>query len=264
MIDSHCHLADEVFAADLDAVIARAKDAGLERALAILAAGDEKEAAQARRVVSLWPECRFAIGVHPHAADVCGSSGERGRRSPRPVAKTPGARAIGEIGLDYHYDYSPRDVQQQVFRAQVGLARELGLPVVIHTREADDDTVRILRETGGGELRGVLHCFTGGPSLARAGLDLGLLHFARRHRHVSRRRRSCGRRRAACRSIACWSRPTARFWRRCRIAASETSRRTWRASRRRWPRCTVFPLKMRAAGRRRTFTPSSGRDKVLN
>ena len=89
------------------------------------------------------------------------------------IARTPAARAVGEIGLDYHYDFAPKDVQQQVFRAQVRLARELDLPVVIHTREADDDTVAILAEEGAGKLRGVLHCFTGGPSLARAGLDLG-------------------------------------------------------------------------------------------
>jgi len=175
VIDSHCHLADEVFAADLDAVIARAKDAGLERALTILAAGDAKEAAQAGRVLALWPECRLSIGVHPHAASAFADRPEGAADAVREqVGKTPDARAIGEIGLDYHYDFAPPDVQRPVFRAQVTLARELGLPVVIHTREADEDTVRILREAGGGEVRGVLHCFTGGPALARAGLDLGL------------------------------------------------------------------------------------------
>jgi TatD DNase family protein len=174
VIDSHCHLADEVFAADLDAVIARAKDAGVERAMTILAAGDANEASQAVRVVSLWPECRFAIGVHPHAAKTFADRPEAAADVVREqLGKTPEARAIGEIGLDYHYDFAPPDVQQQVFQAQVALARELGLPVVIHTREADEDTVRILREVGGGEVRGVLHCFTGGPALARAGLDLG-------------------------------------------------------------------------------------------
>ena len=174
MIDSHCHLADEVFAADLDAVVARAKDAGLERALTILAAGDPKEAAQAARLAALWPECRFAIGVHPHAAKAFADRPERAAEIVRDqIGKTPAARAVGEIGLDYHYDFAPPDVQQLVFRAQVTLARELSLPVVIHTREADDDTVRIIEEAGGREVRGVLHCFTGGPTLLRAGLDLG-------------------------------------------------------------------------------------------
>jgi len=175
VIDSHCHLADEVFAADLEAVIARAKDAGLERALTILAAGDAKEAAQAGRVLALWPECRLSIGVHPHAATAFADRPDGAADAVREqIGQTPAARAVGEIGLDYHYDFAPPEVQQQVFRAQVALARELGLPVVIHTREADDDTVRILQEAGGGEVRGVLHCFTGGPALARAGLDLGL------------------------------------------------------------------------------------------
>jgi TatD DNase family protein len=175
VIDSHCHLADEVFAADLDAVIARAKTAGLERVMAILEAGDEKESAQAGRVAALWPECRFSIGVHPHIAK---SFAERPQHAAdvvrEQIARTPDTRAIGEIGLDYHYDFAPRDIQQQVFRAQLALAKELDLPVVIHTREADEDTVRLLQEEGRGMLRGVLHCFTGGAALARAGLDLGL------------------------------------------------------------------------------------------
>jgi len=174
MIDSHCHLADETFAGDLDAVVARARDAGLERALIILEAGNEQEAAQAARAVDVWPDVRVAIGVHPHQAHQFAADPERAATIVRDqIAATPSARAIGEIGLDYHYDFSPRDVQHAVFRAQVRLARELRRPVVIHTREADDDTLAILREEGGGELQGVLHCFTGGPSLADAGLALG-------------------------------------------------------------------------------------------
>jgi TatD DNase family protein len=174
VIDSHCHLADEVFAADLEAVVGRARDAGMERTLTILAAGDDKEERQAQRLLSLWPDVRLAIGVHPHAAnDFASAPDEAAIRVRQQLTRTPAARAVGEIGLDYHYDFAPPIVQQLVFRAQVSLARDLDLPVVIHTREADDDTVRILREEGGGRLRGVLHCFTGGPSLARAGLDLG-------------------------------------------------------------------------------------------
>ncbi len=174
MIDSHCHLADETFAADLDEVIRRARDAGLERALVILAAGDEKEAAQAARVEALWPDVRFAVGVHPHAAHTFADAPDRAAEVVRTqLAALPSARAIGEIGLDYHYDVSPRDVQQAVFRAQVRLARERRLPVVIHTREADDDTIAILREEGRGDLAGVLHCFTGTPALRDAGLALG-------------------------------------------------------------------------------------------
>jgi TatD DNase family protein len=175
VIDSHCHLADEVFSADLEEVVARARAAGVERALVILAAGDPSEAAQLERVVSLWPEARAAIGVHPHAAHAFAGDAPRAADLVRSqIAATGVARAIGEIGLDYHYDFSPRDVQHEVFRVQVRAARDLNLPVVIHTREADDDTIAILREEGQGQVRGVLHCFTGGPSLARAGLELGL------------------------------------------------------------------------------------------
>jgi TatD DNase family protein len=175
MIDSHCHLADETFAGDLDEVVRRARDAGLERALVILAAGDAKEAAQAARVEALWPGVRFAIGVHPHAAQTFADDPERAGDAVRTqLAATPAARAIGEIGLDYHYDFAPRDVQHAVFRAQVRLARERRVPVVIHTREADEDTIAILREEGRGEITGVLHCFTGTPALRDAGLALGL------------------------------------------------------------------------------------------
>lgn len=174
MIDSHCHLADEIFAPDLDAVVARAREAGVERALVILAAGDAKEAEQGQRLEQLWPEVRFAVGVHPHQAHAFADSAERAVDIVKTqIAATPSVRAIGEIGLDYHYDFTPPDVQRAVFRSQIRLARELQQPVVIHTRKADEDTVAILRDEGGGEVRGVLHCFTGDASLARAGLDLG-------------------------------------------------------------------------------------------
>jgi TatD DNase family protein len=170
VIDSHCHLADKTFATDLDAIVQRARDAGLERVLVILEAGNDEEAAQAERLTRLWPAVRFGVGVHPHQAHQFAADPSQAATVVREqIARTPAARAVGEIGLDYHYDFSPRDVQHAVFRAQVRLARELSLPVVIHTREADEDTLAILRDE-----RGVLHCFTGGPSLADAGLELGL------------------------------------------------------------------------------------------
>src|SRR5262249_61813445 len=113
---------------------------------------------------AVWPDVRFAIGVHPHQAHAfAGKPGAAADVVRRQLMETPRARAIGEIGLDYHYDFSPRDVQQHVFRSQVALARELRRPIVIHTREAAEDTVAILREEGRGDVTGVLHCFTGGP-----------------------------------------------------------------------------------------------------
>jgi TatD DNase family protein len=175
MIDSHCHLADETFAADLDRVVDRARDAGLERVMVILEGGNTAEAVQADRLARLWPETRFAIGVHPHQAHQFADDPARAARVVREqLASTPAARAVGEIGLDYHYDFSPPAVQQEVFRGQLRLARELQRPVIVHTREADHDTIAILRGEGGGEVRGVLHCFTGTDALADAGLELGL------------------------------------------------------------------------------------------
>jgi len=174
MIDSHCHLADETFANDLDEVVERAKAAGLQRVMVILEGGNAAEAEQAARLEALWPGTRFAVGVHPHQAHEFSDDPPRAAAIVREqLRSTPSARAVGEIGLDYHYDFSPRDVQQHVFRDQVRLARELDRAVVIHTREADEDTLAILREEGCGEVRGVLHCFTGNDALAAAGLDLG-------------------------------------------------------------------------------------------
>ena len=174
MIDAHVHLADEAFEADLDEVVGRARAAGLRSGLCILAAGDPGEAARATRLAALWPDVRFAIGVHPHQAGAFAADPEGAVAQVREaLARDPLVRAVGEIGLDYHYDFSPRPVQQDVFRRQIRLARELTLPVVIHTREAIDDTFAILREAGEGEVRGVFHCFSGDAAMAQAALALG-------------------------------------------------------------------------------------------
>jgi TatD DNase family protein len=172
MIDSHCHLADDAFADDLEGVIGRARAAGVTSALCILSAGDSKESAAAARVRALWPEVRFSVGIHPHKSGDFAGRLEYARTSLRQGLVKEGARALGEIGLDYHYDFSPREVQQAVFRMQVRLALELALPVIIHTREATDHTFGILREAGS-SLRGVFHCFTGDRDMARDALDLG-------------------------------------------------------------------------------------------
>jgi TatD DNase family protein len=179
MLDSHCHLADSVFAPDLDDVLARVREAGLTHVLCILAAGDAGEAAQAVRVAAGFDGARFAVGVHPHQAHEAAAPGRAGALVRAACARDPQVRAIGEIGLDYHYDFSPREVQRAVFAEQVTLARELRMPVIVHTREADDDTFDILRTEGRGEIRGVFHCFTGDVAMARRALDLGFhLSFA--------------------------------------------------------------------------------------
>jgi TatD DNase family protein len=177
MIDSHCHLADEAFEADLDAAIARAVEAGVAGALCILAAGDDAEAARARGVRAKWDAVQFATGVHPHAAGAYAGRAIDAAAMTKAHAAAFEARGVGEIGLDYHYDFAPRDVQREVFAAQLALARELDRPVIIHTREATDDTFAILQESGG--VRGVFHCFTGDTAMARRALDSGFyLSFA--------------------------------------------------------------------------------------
>ena len=175
MIDSHCHLAGTEFAADLDAVVERARAAGLVRCLVILAAEDDRECEQAERLVQAWPDIRFAIGVHPHHADkFAGNPESAAELTARRLDAVPAARAVGEIGLDYHYDFSPPDVQHAVFRAQLRLARARNLPVVIHTREAEDDTLRIIEAESEGRLTGVFHCFSGDTAAAHRALSTGL------------------------------------------------------------------------------------------
>ena len=172
MIDSHCHLADDAFAADLGDVAARAIAAGVESAMCILSADESPEVARAEAVRAAWPAIRFAAGVHPHRASAYAGRAHAAVAATREAVTSARAAALGEIGLDYHYDFSPRDVQRDVFEAQVALALELDLPVVIHSREAADDTHAVLR-AGGPRVRGIMHCFSGTPREAEQFLELG-------------------------------------------------------------------------------------------
>lgn len=177
LTDSHCHLADTAFTEDLEPTVERARAAGVESVLCILAAGDADEAARGARLREAWPASRLAVGVHPHVAARHGRVDELVETVRRAVVATSAA-AIGEIGLDYHYEFCPPARQRDVFQAQLGLARELGVPVVIHTREAVEDTFEIL-EADGSSVSGIFHCFTGDRTMARRALDLGfLLSFA--------------------------------------------------------------------------------------
>jgi len=178
MIDSHCHLAGEEFVGDLDDVVARARSAGLAGAMVILSSGDGPEAERAGLVRAAWPEVRFSVGIHPHQAGQHGDDLDAAMARLDAELDAHGAVALGEIGLDYHYDFSPRPIQQEVFRRQLELAGKRDLPVIIHTREATDDTFQTLRDHAAGR-RVVFHCFTGGMEMARAALDLGAwLSFA--------------------------------------------------------------------------------------
>ncbi len=171
LIDTHCHLAGDEFVDDLPDVIARARAAGVVGAICILDALARVELDRVPMLRAAWPGVRFAAGVHPHQA---------GKVAVEDVARIvtlaldeSGAAALGEIGLDYHYDFSPREVQRDVFARQVALAVERDLPVVIHTREADADTLAVLDAAGGGRARGVFHCFTGDQALADAAVARG-------------------------------------------------------------------------------------------
>ena len=160
------------FDADRDEVVARAREAGLVEMLVV---GGVDEDAGPPPGARAWPR-RFGFpataGVHPHEARLATDAVYDELRG---LAREGRIVAIGEIGLDFHYDHSPRDVQREVFRRQIRLAREVGLPIVVHTREADDETADILEEEGAAEAGGVIHCFTGGLELARRALDLGFL-----------------------------------------------------------------------------------------
>jgi TatD DNase family protein len=174
VIDSHCHIAGPEFVQDLGDVIDRARRAGLSHALVILAADDETELVQGDKVAATWNAVRFSIGVHPHAAGKFeGNPAAAANASDLAIANRPLTRGLGEIGLDYHYDFAAREVQQQVFREQIRFARRRRLPIVIHTREAEDDTFRILHEEKASDIGGVFHCFTGDRAMAQRVLDIG-------------------------------------------------------------------------------------------
>jgi TatD DNase family protein len=169
LVDSHCHIDMPQFDADRDEVVARARAAGVETMLVV--GGVDEEAGHLRAVtVAERLGLPASAGVHPHEARLATPAIYDELRG---LARDERIVAIGEIGLDFHYDHSPRDVQREVFRAQVRLAREASLPVIIHTREADDETGPRLEDERAGETGGVIHCFTGGHDLARRALALG-------------------------------------------------------------------------------------------
>jgi TatD DNase family protein len=174
-VDSHVHLADAAFDDDRDAVIERARLTG---ARALLCIGESIAAAErARAIAASYPGfIAFTAGVHPH--DAASFDASRDVAAIR-AAVDVGAVAIGECGLDYHYDHSPRERQLRAFEAQIALAADVARPLVVHTRKAVDDTAALVREAGAQGIRGVLHCFTGPRELAEVAIDAGwFLSFA--------------------------------------------------------------------------------------
>ena len=170
LVDSHCHLDFPDFKDELDGVVARAKAAGIGRMVTISTRVRQQDGLLA--ICERFPEVFSSVGTHPHHAheELDIGAAELVERT-----KNPKVVAIGEAGLDYHYDNSPRDAQAQGLRAHIAAARDTQLPLVIHSRDADDDMAAILRdEMGQGAFPAVLHCFTGGRALALTGIELGL------------------------------------------------------------------------------------------
>ncbi len=173
LFDSHCHLDFETFGGELDALLERARAAGVARIATIGSGRDIASAEGAIRVARdhagwIVP----TVGVHPHDARV---ATEEVLAVIRRLAGEPEVVAVGEIGLDYHYDHSPRDVQQDAFRRFIALARDAGKPIIVHTREAAADTLAILREERASDVGGVIHCFSEDAAFARDALDLGFV-----------------------------------------------------------------------------------------
>lgn len=167
--DSHCHLADPAFDADRDEVIERARMAGCA---AIICIGESMERAeQARSIARAFPKLvRFTAGIHPHNA----AGFDHARDVPKLLELIrDGACAVGECGLDYHYDNSPREKQREALDAQLALAAETGRPVVIHSRDAEADTRAMLEAAASAGVRGVMHCFTGPAAIAERALEAG-------------------------------------------------------------------------------------------
>ena len=170
LVDSHCHLDFPDYAGDVDGVVGRARAAGVGVCLSI---GTElSRFPGVRAVAEKFPDVWCSVGVHPHEAEK-----ELLSDAAPLLAETghPKVVGIGETGLDYFYEHSPRVPQQANFRFHIAAARTTGLPVIVHTRDADDDTIEILRdEMGKGAFTGLIHCFTGTQRLADAALELGL------------------------------------------------------------------------------------------
>jgi len=240
LVDSHCHLDFPDFAEDLDAIVARAETAGIGRIVTI--STRVKRLGGLLAIAERFPNVYCSVGTHPHQADE-----EDGIPASELIelTKHPKVVALGEAGLDYFYEHGSREAQERGFRAHIAAARATGLPLVVHTREADQDCSRILEdEVGKGSFKAVLHCYTGGRELAMKAIALGLsISFT----GILTFKKSEALRELApnSRPIASWSKPTRHILRRENFAASATSRPMWSKSQ----KC----LRRRVASRWRRF-----------
>ena len=170
LIDSHAHIQGKEYAGEAAAVIERARAAGVEKIIVVGGAGDMSSNGEAVALAHSFENIYATVGMHPHdAKDV----GKDELQTLKDLTLHSKVIAVGETGLDYYYNHSPREVQRRVFAQFIHMARETELPIVVHERDAASEGAALLRGEGGGKLRGVIHCFTGNYEAARAYLDLG-------------------------------------------------------------------------------------------
>ncbi|TMA64623.1 MAG: TatD family deoxyribonuclease [Deltaproteobacteria bacterium] len=170
LIDSHAHIQGKEYAGEAADVIARARAAGVEKIIAVGGAGDMSSNTEAVALADSFPNIYATVGMHPHDAKDVGADELRALRE---LTSHPKVIAVGETGLDYYYNHSPHEVQRRVFAQFIGMARETGLPIVVHERDAAQEAAELLRSEGARELHGVIHCFTGNYEAACDYLDLG-------------------------------------------------------------------------------------------
>jgi TatD DNase family protein len=170
LIDSHAHIHGKEYADEAAAVVARARAVGVDMIITVGGAGEMSSNTEALALATSCAEVYATVGMHPHDAK---NLGDEQMNSLRSLTTSPKVVAIGETGLDYYYNHSPRATQRLVFHRFIHLARETGLPIVVHEREAASEVSELLRSEGGGNLQGVIHCFTGDYVAAARYLDLG-------------------------------------------------------------------------------------------
>ena len=170
LIDSHAHVQGKEYAGDTEAVIDRAGEAGVDKIIVVGGAGDMASNTAAVALADSWANLYATVGMHPHDAK---HVGEEELRQLKELVAHPKVIAVGETGLDYYYNHSPREVQREVFTQFIHLAGEKQLPLVVHERDGAQEAAELLREEGNGKVQGVIHCFTGDYDAARAYLDLG-------------------------------------------------------------------------------------------
>lgn len=170
LIDSHAHIQGPEFAGEVEVVVGRAREAGVEKIIVVGGAGELSSNATGIALAESHAELYATVGMHPHDAKDVSKEDVSGLKE---LASHPKVVAVGETGLDFYYDHSPRKLQMELFSCFINMARETGLPLVVHNRDAHKEVEDLLRREGEGQVRGVIHCFTGEYDHAKAFLDLG-------------------------------------------------------------------------------------------